>query len=368
MEFTCTQENIVHGLSQVVPVTGRNRQLPILANILLEVREGVLHLTGTDLEIGIHAIVGGKAGKRGSCALPARQLLEYIQQLPNNHPIELQSNGKNVHVTTPGFQASFRTIESEDFPLLPALLEEGGVRLSAAALCQGISEVVFAAAREEARPEIHSVYVVGESGELRLAATDSFRLAESVLPFPSQGQTERFTLLLPLSCAQEVVRLFSNQESVELLVRDALIVLRGEGVELSSRLVDAQYPDYRQIIPQGSTARLTVSREDFMRALKTLLVFLPRDSRRLRLTYQANKQALQLRVEGGETGEGEVNVVVEGEGGKEELWLNIQYILEGVSHIQGEKCEVLFKGPEAPVVFRPVRAGGYLYVVMPIQA
>lgn len=368
MEFTCTQENIARGLSQVVPVTGRNRQLPILANILLEVREGVLHLTGTDLEIGIHAIVGGKSGKSGSCILPARQFLEYIQQLPGDHPIKLKYQGKSVHVTTPGFQASFRIVESEDFPLLPALPEEGGVRLSAAALCQGISEVVFAAAREEARLEIHSVYVAGESGELRLAATDSFRLAESVLPFPNQDESTSFSFLLPLSCAQEVVRLFSSQDTMDLFVKDALIVLRGEGVEVSSRLIDAQYPDYRQIIPQDSTARLTASREALLRALKTLLVFLPRDSRRLRLVFQPDKATLQLRVEGGEAGEGDVVIPAQGEGEEQELWLNIQYVLDGVSHIRGETCEVLFQGSEAPVVFRPAKVGGYLYVVMPIQA
>lgn len=366
MEYICTQDNLALGLSQVVPVTGRNSQLPVLHNVLCEVREGVLHLTGTDLEIGVHAIVGGKAGKSGSCVVPARQLFEYVQQLPGDHPIEIRQKNKKVEVTTAGFYASFRIAESEDFPLLPAIPEEGGVKLSATALCQRISEVMFAAARDESRPEIHSVFVVGEAGELRLAATDSFRLAESILLLPGSG--ERFSFLLPLSCAQEVVRLFAAQELVELLPRDALILLRGEGVEVSSRLIDATYPDYRQIIPQEATARITLSREAFIRALKTLLVFLPRDSRRLRLTVHLSKQILQLRVEGGEAGEGEVVVPIEGEGEDQELWLNIQYVLEGAMHIKGEKCEILFKGPEAPVVLRPQEAGGYVYVVMPIQA
>lgn len=367
MEFTCTQENLALGVGQVMPVTGRNAQLPILQHALLEVRGGVLHLTGTDLEVGVHAIVGGKAGSEGSCAVPARQLHEYVQQLPADHPVELKQKGKTVSVTTPGFRASFRVAEVEDFPLLPAIEGEEGVQLNARLLCQGVSDVLFAAAREESRPEIHSVFIWGERDGLRLAATDSFRLAERLVPI--EGAEAQFSLLLPVATAQEVVRLFATQEVVRLIPRENLILLRGEGVELSSRLIDAVYPDYQQIIPGRWQTKVTVDREKFIRALKTLLVFLPRDSRRVRMIYGGGEASmLQLGVVGGEAGEGEVTLSCEGEGEKQELLLNIQYMLEGVQHISGEVCEIALQGPEAPVVFRPQGTTDYVYVVMPIQA
>lgn len=366
MEFTCTQENLAQGVGQVVPVTGRNSQLPILQHALLEVRGGVLHLTGTDLEVGVHAIVGGKATKEGSCVVPARQLHEYVQQLPGDHPVELRQKGKAVTVTTPGFRAAFRVAEVEDFPLLPAIDGEEGAQLNAQLLCQGIGDVLFAAAREESRPEIHSVFIWREKNELTLAATDSFRLAERIVPVEEGG--ESFSLLLPVPTAQEVVRLFAVQEAVRFTPRENLILLRGEGVELSSRLIDATYPDYQQIIPRRWQTKITVEREKFVRALKTLLVFLPRDSRRVRLVYEEGQQSLQLGVVGGETGEGEVTLPSEGEGGRQELLLNIQYVLDGVQHIPGKTCEIAFQGAEAPVVFRPEGVRGYVYVVMPIQA
>lgn len=366
MEFTCTQENLATGIGQVVPVTGRNVQLPILQHALLEVRGGVLHITGTDLEVGVHAIVGGKATKEGSCAVPARQLHEYVQQLPSDHPVEIKQKGKVVAVTTPGFRAAFRVAEVEDFPLLPAIDGEEGVQLNARLFCQGMGDVLFAAAREESRPEIHSVFIQREAGELKLAATDSFRLAERLVSVEEDGAS--FTLLLPVTTTQEVIRLFTTQEAIRLIPRENLILLRGEGVELSSRLIDATYPDYRQIIPKGWQTHITVDREKLIRALKTLLVFLPRDSRRVRVVYEDKEQALQLGVAGGEAGEGDVTVPAEGEGGRQELLLNIQYVLEGVQHIAGNTCEVAFQGPEAPVVFRPQGGHDYVYVVMPIQA
>lgn len=366
MEFTCTQENLLQGLTQVVPITGRNTQLPVLHNVLLEVRGGVLHMTGTDLEVGVHAIVGGKVGATGGCVVPARQLFEYVQQLPSDHPIEIKQKGKAVAVTTPGFQASLRVTEVEDFPLLPAVDEGQGTRLTAAAFCRAVSGVLFAAAREESRPEIHSIFMVREGSELRLAATDSFRLAEQVMTLDSSEG--KFSLLLPLATAQEVVRLFATQASLELVSRESLILFRGEGVELSSRLLDATYPDYRQIIPHEATTRLTVEREEFTRALKTLLVFLPRDSRRIHVRAHPTKRTLHLSVAGGEVGEGEVTLAVEGEGEAQDLLLNVQYLLEGAQHMPTEQCEIAFKGAEAPVVFRPAGRRDYVYVVMPIQA
>jgi len=367
MEFTCTQENLLQGLSQVVPVAGRNAQLPILQNILLQVREGVLHLTGTDLEVGVHGMVGGKASSEGSCAVSARQLFEYVQQLPTAHPIKLKKIKRGLAISTEGYRASFQVADPDDFPLLPEVGDTAGVSLSAETLSTGLGDALFAAAREETRPEIHSVFVKGEGKELRVAATDSFRLAERVIPLEGNGNS--FSFLLPLSAAQEVIRLFSGQEKMELLPHDNTIAFRGEGIELSSRLVDGTYPDYHQIIPKDWKTRIEVDREEFVRALKTLLVFLPRDSRRVRMVVDPSNDTMGLKVEGGEIGEGDVQLGVTGEGEEVELLVNIQYMLEGVQHIRSERCEVEFGGAEAPVVFHPVGENNqYIYVVMPIQA
>ncbi|MEK7556904.1 MAG: DNA polymerase III subunit beta, partial [Patescibacteria group bacterium] len=300
------------------------------------------------------------------CVIPGRQFFEYVHHLPGENPIELKQTGKTVLVRTRGFRATFRIAEAEDFPLLPAVGNETGVSIDARLLCQGVGDVVFAAAREEARPEIHSVYMAAEAGELRLAATDSFRLAERVVPVG--GMSGKFSLLLPLPTAQEVVRLFATQASVQFVPQETLIMFRGEGVELSSRLLDATYPDYQQIIPQSSQTRVAVDREKLTRALKTLVVFLPRDSRRLKLHVRPDQGQLNLGVVGGEAGEGEVTLEAEIQGEAQELLLNVQYLLEGAQHVTSEKVEMACSGPEAPVVFRLLGGSGYVYVVMPIQA
>jgi len=162
--------------------------------------------------------------------------------------------------------------------------------------------------------------------------------------------------------------LFSDQEVVQLLPQDNTIALRAEGIELSSRLVDGNYPDYQQIIPTDWKTKIIVKREELIRALRTLLVFLPRDSRRVKLKIKPKQESMHLQVEGGEIGEGDVQVSVTGEGEDLELLLNVQYVLEGLQHIGGEECEISLGGQEAPAVFRPKdKSEDYVYVVMPIQ-
>lgn len=366
MKFTCTQENLLRALGQVAPITGRNTQLPVLQHVLIEAREGTLHLTVTDLEVGIHTMIGGKIDQPGNCTVPARKLLDYIQQLPATHPLKLEKKNNQLFVTTPGFRAQFPTSDPEDFPLLPAATHTPKITLEASVLARGLGRTIFAAAREETRPEIHSVYWRGEGGQLRLAATDSFRLAEDVITFPAPGGD--FSLLLPLNCASELVRLLPGQSQISLSPHDNYVVFLGEGLEISSRLVDGQYPDYQQIIPSSWRTKITLQRDELIRALKTLTVFLPRDSRRVRLVIKPPADQVIMSVGGGEVGEGEVELPLRGEGPEVEILFNIQYILEGLQHLNGKEVELSLNGTHDPVVVRAREpAEQYLYVVMPIQ-
>ncbi|HSX24484.1 MAG TPA: DNA polymerase III subunit beta, partial [Candidatus Andersenbacteria bacterium] len=180
MKFTCTQENLLRGISSTAPIAGKNSQLPILQYVLLRVEKNTLTLTATDLEVGVRSIVGGKMDQDGSCALPARRFFEYIQQLPKGNPVTLEQKDGIVHVTTKGFRAQFTSADPEEYPLLPGSVDEKVIVVSGRVLCSGVERVLFSAAREETRPEIRSVFLAWREGVLRIAATDSFRLAEYV--------------------------------------------------------------------------------------------------------------------------------------------------------------------------------------------
>lgn len=366
MKFICTKDNLLTGLTRVTPVSGRNTQLPILHNVLLQLRDGVLHLTCTDLEIGIHTIVPGKVVEEGACSVAARKFLEYIQHLPTTEPIEVVLKKNTLHVKTTGFEAQFPTTAADDFPLLPQVSSTLEIKLKAEQFCQALTRTLFAAARDDTRPEIHSVFIVGSEQQIRAAATDSFRLTEEIIAVEELPSS--FSFLLPLGTAQEVVRLFSGLAEITLLPHDNHIAFHGDGVELSSRLIDGSYPDYQQIIPTTFKTSGTLDREALTRALKTLLVFLPRDSRRVQLKIQPAVSQIQLSVAGSGAGAGSVVLDFEGEGEELEVLFNIQYLLEGVQYLPTTTCEVQFVGNADPAVFRPTDANlKYQYVVMPIQ-
>jgi DNA polymerase-3 subunit beta len=210
------------------------------------------------------------------------------------------------------------------------------------------------------------VYIQGDQSTINVAATDSFRLAEEVITLKDTGD---FSLLLPLHCAQEVVRLFASQDEIRISPQENHVLFYGEGIELSSRLVDGSYPDYKQVIPQDWKTRVSVVRDDIVRALKTLTVFLPKDSRRVQLIVKPSKGQFLAKVVGSESGQGDVKLLCEGEGEDVETLVNIQYLLDGLQHISTDVCVIEMGGSQSPIVFRPDNKNNkYVYVVMPIQA
>ncbi len=365
MKFTCTQENLLQGLSQTAPVAGRNSQLPILQYILIQAQQNTLILTSTNLEIGIRTVVGGKMAVEGSCAISAKKLLEYVQQLPRTGPIILEKKGTVVTISTKGFTAQFPSADTEEYPLLPENSGASGVVIASSVLCNAIGSTLFAAAREETRPEIKSVFLAWRDGGFHVAATDSFRLAEYVAATDPVGE---LSVLLPLSSAQEIARLFARAADVKITPYDTYVSFESSYIEVTSRLIDGTYPKYEDIIPTTHTTEMHIDRAEFSRALKTLLVFLPRDSRRVSLSITPSKGEFVARVGSGDGSEGEVRCDIEGSGDDIDMLMNIQYLIDGIAHIPGDMCDGYFSGPHAPAVFKQQGKGsGYVYVVMPIQ-
>ena len=367
MKFTCTQEHLVRGLGQASPIAGRNSQLPILEHVQIALEDGVMHLTATDLQVGVRSTVPGKIEEEGVCTIIARKLIGYVQQLPKTHPIIFTSKGNVLTVKTEGFSAQFPIGESDDFPSLPKLPSTTTLTLSAPQFCSSLTRTLFAAARDDTRPEIHSVYLRGDSKALTMAATDSFRLTEDVIT--PDSFTKDINLLLPLTTAQEVVRLFSDQETLTISLHDGHATFVADGIELSSRLVDGVYPDYKQIIPTTFSVTGTVDKGEFVRALKTLLVFLSRDSRRVRLSVEPGEGRILLTTGSGDAGEGNVSLEFDGDGENLEVLFNIQYVLDSLAYVPTERVRLQFVGTSEPAVFMPDGDDSkYTYVVMPIQA
>src|SRR3989338_8087583 len=213
MKFSCVKENLERALSTAERFTGKNITLPILSNVLLEVKGNELTVTGTNLEYAVELKVPGKGLKEGRVSVPAKILNSLLQSL-NEEKVELEEKGNNLFIHTVLRNTRINGMSAEDFPLIPKIKKTISVSVEASSFKLGMEKLLPAVSASEFKPELTGVYVHFSPKNIKLAATDTFRLAEKVLPFKGQ-EGETFSFILPQRVALELSRIISDQEEVE---------------------------------------------------------------------------------------------------------------------------------------------------------
>ncbi|MCK9361392.1 DNA polymerase III subunit beta [Patescibacteria group bacterium] len=374
MNFACTQENLLQGLSLVSHISGKNANLPILGNVLLKTENGGLKLSTTNLEMAVSAMVRGRVEQAGEFTVPAKLLQDYISLLPAGK-VELVLNGDGLEVRADGSTTTVRGMPSSEFPLIPRLTKEGGYRLKAEELRGAIGQVAFAVSGSESRPELGGVacYFNGEhSGKLVMAATDSYRLAERVTGLETGSSEAEVKCIVPAKAMQEIGRILTAYsddmglpEAVEWAMTDSQMVITYGNVELISRLIEASFPDYRQIIPTQFKTTGTITRTELAKAIRAASLF----SRQGLFDVHFEFSEGSLKVSSSDTGTGahatSLKAVVDGDANK--VTMNYRYISDGLAAIGKDKVTIrLIDGMNA-VVVTPAEGEGYRYIVMPIR-
>ncbi len=364
MKFSCTKENLQTGLSFVSRVASRNLTLPILGNVLLRAESGVLTLSATNLEVGIVARVRGKTGQGGAITIQARLLSEFVGLLENDR-IELEADGTTLRVESEGSKTTIRGMSAEDFPIIPSVAREQEQRLSAETLRTALAQVLFAAAQDTSRPEISGVFLNLSGKTLTLAATDSYRLAERTIKI-EKGTLERSTII-PARALAELVRTLPADGEVGVAISESQALFISDSVELTTRLIEGQYPDYRQIIPKSSISEATVEVEPFVKLVRTASLFCKPGINDVTLELQPETKTLQCSAANAELGEhhGSVGATVKGE--RNTIVFNYRYLLEGLATIGSPAVVLGVTNSASPGVLRPTNDGDYLYLIMPIR-
>ena len=202
--------------------------------------------TSTNLEVGIRSRIRGKIDIEGSFTVQAKLLAEYVSLLPNER-IDVELKDQILHLKCAGHATAMKGISSEEFPLIPEVKREKEVIVQAAALKEAIQKTAFAVATDDTRPEISGVFCAQSEKLLTLAATDSYRLAEKTIPVEKSSGS--FRLILPLRTLQDLLRVLGEEEMAQFYLSDNQILFVVGETEIVSRLIEGQYPDYKQIIP-----------------------------------------------------------------------------------------------------------------------
>lgn len=382
MNLSILKENLKQGLFTVSHVAGKNINLPILNNVMVDVKKEGVKLITTNLEIGITHHIRGKVEKEGSFTVDSKVFSDYISLLPNKK-ISLEKIETNLKIECENYKTKIKIEPVEDFPLIPQVEKKNKRSAKISDFRKALAKVVFATSGSESRIELSGTLFVFNKNKLVLAATDSYRLAEKIIEIKQEnkenkeGQEDQSKqVIVPAKTVQELLRILSGlgegekgeeNGEIEFYINDSQILFTVDGTELVSRLIEGQYPDYKQIIPTSNKTTAIINRAELVRAIKTSAIFSKTGINDINLDFPEGKGEVVISSASGSTGENIVNIEAEVKGEDNGAIVNYQYLLDGLNNMDEESVKIEVIDNNTPVMIKPTREKDYLYIVMPIK-
>ena len=382
MKFSCTQENLHHGLSAVSHIAGRNINLPILGNVLIKAEEKTLRLLSTNLEMAVMCAVRGKVEEQGEITVPSKLFADYVSLLPKER-VDASLEGNAVAVSCGTFQTKLNGIPASEFPLIPTIEAKEVFIVKVAEIRKAIGQVLFAVAPNESRPEISGVLFkfspTKDGLELILAATDSYRLAERTIKVceGSTGIKETIFVIVPARAVAELIRILGlfkdtadSPADMKIQIGDNQILFSHDNVELISRTIEGKYPDYRQLVPDRFETEITLNKDELSRAVKTTSLFSKSGLNDIHIKFSAPSN-IALSALNSQTGEHAVSLDGAVKGKENNITVNFRYFLDGVNNVESEDVVIQLVDGMSPCIIKPndedKADNDYLYIVMPIR-
>jgi DNA polymerase III subunit beta len=363
VKFRCERDTLADAISTAQrAVASRSGALPVLSGLRVSVGRDSLELVGSDLELTIRVHAPAQSIEEGVAVVPARLFGDIVRALEPG-PVDVQVGDDEAHITSGRSNFSLRVLAADDFPRLP---DVGGsaVEVGAPALAEALRQVVPAASRDDARPILTGVLLTAVSGGLRLVATDSYRLAVRDLQGVSMLEPGQ-RVLVAAKALSEVQRLLGDGTiEVTLSERDAKFRI-GEA-EVTTRLIEGEFPNYEQLIPSGYPNRLTVEREALAEAVRRVrLVGQGRDGAPIRLAMSTT--GMELSAVAQEVGEARELVEAKYEGGDLTAAFNAQFLLDGIDSVTSSEVVVETIDALKPATLRETDRADFLYLLMPVR-
>ncbi len=369
MKLSVMQENLARGLSVVSRAVSSRSTLPVLANVLLRTEDAGLKLTATNLEIGITYWVPGKIETDGAITIPARLLTDLVGSLPASERVDLELQGPDLLQLRCGrFETHIKGIDADEFPAIQTAGERPTTRASQGVLRRALEETIFAAASDEARPILTGVLARFEGDRVTFAAADNYRIAVKTIDI--LDPVEETSVVIPARSLAELNRVLADvDDAVELVLAQARnqILFRLEGIELVSRLIDGQFPNYQQVLPAGHTTRAVVDRDELLRAIRPAALIASSSANIVKLAIGGEEGAGVVVSATAEVGDYEGVVEAEVEGDGTAIAFNARYLADVLTNVEAEQFALELNGPLSPGVFRPLGDDRYVHVVMPVR-
>jgi len=373
MKFKADRATLLKALAHVQSVVEKRNTIPILANVMLAVRDGRLTLTATDMELAIVEDVAASVARNGAATAPAATLYEIVRKLPDGAEIELEHGGGDAHLALRAgrYSTSLVVLATEDFPSMTAGNLPSRFELPAQTLRALIDRTRFAISTEETRYYLNGIYVHAAESEgtkvLRAVATDGHRLARVEEPLP-EGAGSMPGVIIPRKAVSELRRLLEEVSgTVEIALSDTRIQFRAGTMTLTSKLIDGTFPEYERVIPRDNDKVLRVGKKDFSDAVARVAAISSERARPVKLSVAKDLLVLSsVSPDQGTATEELESDLVKYEASPLEIGFQARYLNDITDQITGE-VEFRFADGAAPTVVRDAGDTSALYVLMPMR-
>lgn len=364
MKVTVTQENLNKALGVVSRVASSKTSLPVLNNILLRTESNRLLLAATNLEVAITEYIGAKVTSEGSITIPARLMSEFVANLPKGN-VDLTVDGAKLLIKSDKYVSTINGMSADEFPALPEIESAYTVHIGSELLKTAISQTTLTASSDDTRPVLTGVLCHTFEGSLYFAATDGYRLSERRL-MPIK---EEFSALVPASTLSDVARVIPEDcDEVTILIDESQVRFRMNDVEVTSRLIEGNFPDYRQLIPKETEIHAKLSRSDFVRVTKVASLFARESGGSVTVATSRDDGTLSIHSIASQLGENTSEAVAEIDNDGS-VTLNSRYLIEALGCFDKEMIRFGFSGKLAPCVLSDVDGSGdYQHIVMPLRS
>jgi DNA polymerase III subunit beta len=361
VKFRCDRDALSEALQTVQRGVSSRPGIPALTGVLLDATDaGQLTLTTTDLEVSARLTIDVQVNEAGTALVPARLLGDTVKSL-SDAPVDVETDRAQAQIRCAAYEGSLRLLPAEDFP---GLQEPSGtkVQADAGAFAEAVSQVGRAASRDEARPVLTGVLVEISREGCMLVATDSYRLAVRELVATADGEAKA---IVPERALSEAGRAAAADEkgSIEIAVDDAQVSFRAGGLTITSRLIEGEFPNYRQLLPDTHESRLMVSRQQLLDAVRRVGL-LARDTTPVRMEF--NALGVKLSSSSPDLGQAVETVEARYEGEDLTVAFNPQYLIDGLTASVGESIQLDVRDGLKPGVVHG-EGGGFTYLVMPVR-
>ena len=365
MKLTATREDFLAPLQSVIGVVERRQTMPVLANVLLAARDGRLHTTGTDLEVELVAASTVNVQQPGDITVPGRKLLDIFRALPEKTNVTLSTEGERVSVRAGRSRFTLSSLPAAEFPLVEEINAQQTLSIPQGEFRRLIDKTHFSMAQQDVRYYLNGLLIETDGKALRAVATDGHRLALCEMELAAGKAKGAHQVIVPRKGVLELQRILGTEGNIELAVGTNHVRAQIGDIRFTSKLIDGRFPEYARVIPSNPPRPVGADRETLRQALQRTAILSNEKYRGIRLTVRPDLLTLQAHNPEQEEAEDQVEVSYKGE--EVEIGFNVNYLLDALSAIDGDRVEIGLTDSNSSCL---VHAPGILhtrYVVMPMR-